>query len=334
MFAYVGSFEGQVWVINRGTNQVTATIPVGSVPREIVFSPDGALAYVTDQGLDVMWVIDTATQTVVGPPISLGGVIGNSGTDIAITPDGTFLYVVNVCGDGPCFAARGTVSIIDTSSETVSKTVPLGYFPNGIAITPNGASAYVANQCGDDLSCASGGSVSVISTATQTATQTIPVGQFDSQYITLTVTPDGRFAYVANTEGNSSGGTVSVIDTKTNTVVGSPIAVGGFPEELAATPDSRFVYVTNRGFSPPVGVSVIDTTTNGVIATVPVFGTGFVAITPTLATFAGTPGKANCHGQSISALAQQYEGLNAAASALGFPSVQALQNAIRAFCAG
>jgi hypothetical protein len=47
--------------------------------------------------------------------------------------------------------------------------------------------------------------------------------------------------------------------------------------------------------------------------------------------FAGTPGKANCHGQSISALAQQYGGPDAAASALGFPSVQALQNAIRTF---
>jgi hypothetical protein len=49
-------------------------------------------------------------------------------------------------------------------------------------------------------------------------------------------------------------------------------------------------------------------------------------------TFAGTPGMPNCHGQSVSALAQQYGGLDAAASALGFPSVQALQDAIRTFC--
>jgi hypothetical protein len=48
--------------------------------------------------------------------------------------------------------------------------------------------------------------------------------------------------------------------------------------------------------------------------------------------FAGTPGKANCHGQSVSALARQYGGLNGAAAALGFPSVSALQNAILAFC--
>ena len=48
--------------------------------------------------------------------------------------------------------------------------------------------------------------------------------------------------------------------------------------------------------------------------------------------FAGTPGKANCYGKSVSALARQFKGLNAAAAALGFTNVRALQNAILAFC--
>jgi hypothetical protein len=50
--------------------------------------------------------------------------------------------------------------------------------------------------------------------------------------------------------------------------------------------------------------------------------------------FAGTPGKSNCHGQSVSALARQYKGLNAAAAALGYADVSALQSAIMAFCGG
>jgi hypothetical protein len=50
--------------------------------------------------------------------------------------------------------------------------------------------------------------------------------------------------------------------------------------------------------------------------------------------FAGTPGKANCHGKSVSALARQFGGLNRAAAALGFDSVSALQEAIMAFCGG
>jgi uncharacterized repeat protein (TIGR03803 family) len=58
-----------------------------------------------------------------------------------------------------------------------------------------------------------------------------------------------------------------------------------------------------------------------------VTGSGFVI-------FAGTPGKPNCFGQSVSALARQYGGLNAAAEALGYPSVRALQKAILEFCEG
>jgi uncharacterized membrane protein len=50
--------------------------------------------------------------------------------------------------------------------------------------------------------------------------------------------------------------------------------------------------------------------------------------------FAGTPGKANCHGKSVSALARQYGGLNGAAAALGYADVSALQNAILMFCGG
>jgi hypothetical protein len=48
--------------------------------------------------------------------------------------------------------------------------------------------------------------------------------------------------------------------------------------------------------------------------------------------FAGTPGYSNCYGKSASALAQQYGGLNNAATALGYPSASALQNVIMTFC--
>jgi uncharacterized repeat protein (TIGR03803 family) len=54
-------------------------------------------------------------------------------------------------------------------------------------------------------------------------------------------------------------------------------------------------------------------------------GTGF-------AVFAGTPRKPDCQGNSVSAFAQQYGGLDAAATALGYSSVVALQNAIKAYC--
>jgi hypothetical protein len=48
--------------------------------------------------------------------------------------------------------------------------------------------------------------------------------------------------------------------------------------------------------------------------------------------FAGTPGKANCHGKTVSALAQQYGGLNNAAAAGDYDSVADLQKAITTYC--
>ncbi len=47
---------------------------------------------------------------------------------------------------------------------------------------------------------------------------------------------------------------------------------------------------------------------------------------------AGTPGVANCLGQTIAALAQEFGGADSAASSLGFWSVQALQDGFTLFC--
>ncbi len=48
-------------------------------------------------------------------------------------------------------------------------------------------------------------------------------------------------AYITNENDN----TVSVIDTATNTVIGSPIPVGNNPYGVAVTPDGSKVYVAN-----------------------------------------------------------------------------------------
>jgi hypothetical protein len=48
--------------------------------------------------------------------------------------------------------------------------------------------------------------------------------------------------------------------------------------------------------------------------------------------FAGTPGEPNCHGQSVSALAKQYGDIDTAARILGYPSVKALQDAVKSYC--
>jgi YVTN family beta-propeller protein len=100
----------------------------------------------------------------------------------------------------------------------------------------------------------------VIDTATNTVVSTVggmshPRG--------VAVTPDGKRAYVTNAASN----TVSVIDTASNTVVGTPILVGDNPFVVTVAPDGKHAYVTNLTSNT---VSVIDTASDTVAATVPV----------------------------------------------------------------
>ena len=61
-----------------------------------------------------------------------------------------------------------TVSVIDTASNTVVATIPVGVNPVGVAITPDGTRAYVTNEGSN--------TVSVIDIATNTVVATISVG--------------------------------------------------------------------------------------------------------------------------------------------------------------
>jgi len=47
---------------------------------------------------------------------------------------------------------------------------------------------------------------------------------------------------------------------------------------------------------------------------------------------AGTPGQANCHGQTVSAMAVEFGGIDASALTLGYSNTTALQDGIRVFC--
>jgi YVTN family beta-propeller protein len=125
----------------------------------------------------------------------------------------SFAYVTN--------ELSSDVSVINTATNTVVATVPVGLAPIGVAITPNGAFAYVANFNSDD--------VSVINTATNTVVATVtglnpPIG--------VAITPNGAFAYVANSVSSN----VSVINIATNTVVAT-VPVGLNPREVAITPN-------------------------------------------------------------------------------------------------
>lgn len=61
-----------------------------------------------------------------------------------------------------------TVSVIDTATNAVIATIPVGTNPIGVAVSPNNTTVYVGNHGNN--------TVSVINAATNTVINTIPVG--------------------------------------------------------------------------------------------------------------------------------------------------------------
>ena len=180
-----------VSVINTATNTVIATIPVGTNPFLVAVSPNGSTVYVSNNSYTSpsngsVSVINTATNTVVAT-VALGS---NDPAGLAVTPDGSKLYVTNT----------GNVTVINTATNTIASTIAI---PNSaaIAISPNGATAYVL----------SGNSVSVVNTATNAVVTIIPLG---TSAIEATVSPDGTKLYVTELNNNA----VAVINTATNTI--------------------------------------------------------------------------------------------------------------------
>jgi YVTN family beta-propeller protein len=75
----------------------------------------------------------------------------------------------------------------------------------------------------------------------------------------IAVSPDNNTVYVANVLSN----TISVIDAKTNKVVGTPYSAGSFPDGLAVTPDGTELYVANYIASGTV--SILNASTGALI---------------------------------------------------------------------
>ena len=285
-FLYIGNRgdsehpNNTVSVIETATNLIASTVTVtaASGPDHISITPNGAMAYVTGQKSGTLMVLDTA-KTLTDPSNALVKTIEIPGGDAlfggVISPDGTFAYV-NACAT-PCdFSSSSTlfVAVIDTTTNTIRTTVPGA---GGSAVTPNGQFLYGITFFNDAVVVTD--TAKALSDPSHAVSAPIPVGSFP---YAIALTPDGRFAYVANcgefclSDEPSSVSTVSVIDTATNTVAATvPLPPTSGPTGVAITPDGKFAYVPN-GWSN--SVAVIDTTKavadpgHAVVATIPVAG--------------------------------------------------------------
>ena len=255
-------------------------------------------AYVAHSAANVVSVIDTATDTVLGTVP-----VGTGPRRVAITRDGTRAYVTNggsdsisvidtdsdaviatiPVGDGPSYlaptpdgsflyvmTASGTVEVVDTTLQTVVATIPIGA-SGDIAITPDGARAYVA-----------AGLLYVINTASNAVVKSFtaevaPIPGVSTTASSVVISPDGARAYVgvfmfgAGPFGITASGSIILVDTASESVTGE-IVLGSVPGQIALTPDGSRAYVGiqstfvntgyGMGFLPGRHVVVVDTITN------------------------------------------------------------------------
>ncbi len=234
---------GAVWVIDTGTNTVTARVTVGMHPAHVVVSPDGRFAYVTNGGDNTVSVIDTATRSLVTTiPVGLFP------HGLRISPDGKEVYVANLKG--------GTVSVIDTASQKEVVQVPVGKGPAQTGFTPDGRFAFV--------SLSQENAVALIDPATRKLIRKLAVGAVPIQ---LYATPDSRTLLVANQGTRAKpGNTVSLIDLQSFKVT-KTVVTGAGAHGVVVDRDGQFAYVTNIYAN---SVSVLDVKERRVTKNIPV----------------------------------------------------------------
>lgn len=168
----------------------------------------------------------------------------------AVLDAAPFAYIPNSGGN--------TVSIIDTATNGVIKTLAVGTTPYGVALLVKTSETFsLITNFGSNT-------VSVIRTSNDGSSnpvfekvREIAVGRFPYG---IAVEPTGTFAYVTN----SGDGTVSKIDLGTYETA-AVIAVGSNPIGIAASPDGTRVYVVNNSSGT---VSIINVADNTVVGTV------------------------------------------------------------------
>lgn len=225
--AWFTSYNGNsVRFFDTSTRQELPGSPlsVGTTPWDVVFSPDGNHAWVSNYQVaspsgtgTTVSIIDTTRS----PPTVTGAVIVGTGPQgMAMSPDGTRLWVANYSSAG--------VSVINTRlnppSVVATVALPAGASPNAVAISPDGMRALVTDYLGN---------VYVISTSTFAVLGAAAIGD---ALVDVVFNNDGTRAWV-------SGARVYAIDVSTNTPVRlntSTVSAGG---GLALAPDGSRLWV-------------------------------------------------------------------------------------------
>lgn len=207
-------------VIDLPSNSLTATIPVGNAPHDVVLA--GAKAYVTNQG---------------GRPATAGDLTNeSSGTPIVADP---------VTGG----AKTGTVSVVDLAARSTVHTIPVGLQPTGAHLA--GHDLFVANTSSDTVSVIDTTADHVVATIDIKPISGAPLGSQPNA-----VTLDDQHHLAVSLGRNNA---VALYDWKSAsnpTKFLGLIPVGWYPSSLAIDPARRRLVVANTkgvGALGPVG---------------------------------------------------------------------------------
>src|SRR5262249_36329491 len=161
----------------------------GPTPLAAVLAPDGRTAWVTDQGADIVSVLDLS-----GPaPVVTGTItVGTHPAGAALDARTGRLFVADADSD--------EISVIDTAAGRVVQSIGLapyheaavGSNPVGLALAADGGTLYVANSGNND--------VDVVDVAHGRVVGSIPTAWYPSAVV---ATADRLF--VANAKGLGAG---------------------------------------------------------------------------------------------------------------------------------
>jgi DNA-binding beta-propeller fold protein YncE len=213
------------------------------------------------QTLGTVTPIPTTTNRPGRPIVVWKGNGPGPGTQLAATPDGKTIWVVD----------HDDVTPISTVTNRPEKPIRVVYERDQEAVqvlaAPDGKTVYVLDSTG---------AVTPISTATHKTGKPIQAGPDDNASSEMAITPNGKTLYVALFRGPRS--SVIPIATATNRP-GKPITMPTFATAIVITPDGRTAYVI--GYSQAanrerIEITPIATATNR-LGTPIIVGNGVIA---------------------------------------------------------
>ncbi len=252
--AYVVKTDGELSVVDVATKTFGTDVMVGTGPRRVVVTPDGATAVVTNLISSTVSVVDLSTLMVVG---SVGTATSPTGLDL--TADGataivsgfgslTRVDVASATGDGsitlesatdlawavvlgpeatptPTATATASVTSTATPSPTPSATaIPPSATPTSTAI-PSTPTATATNTPATPTATATSTAGTPTATATNTATAATPTSTATNTATAATPT--------ATATSTTTAGTPTATATNTTTA-GTPTATATMNRQITA----------------------------------------------------------------------------------------------------